>query len=101
KSFPGAFMNSVLTTRNLMDAFLKYGQPRRFVNVSSFSVYSNLTLKRGGLLDETCPLEDEPQQRFDAYGYGKLKQDELVMEYGKQYNLPYVVVRLGSVFGPG
>ena len=101
KSFAGAFMNSVLTTRNLMDAFLKYGQPKRFVNVSSFAVYSNLNLKRGALLDENCPLEDAPQQRFDAYGYGKLKQDQLVMEYGKQRNLPYVIVRPGAVFGPG
>jgi nucleoside-diphosphate-sugar epimerase len=101
KSFAGAFMNSVLTTRNLIDAFLAYGQPTRFVNVSSFAVYSNLKLERGALLDETCPLEDAPQQRFDAYGYAKLKQDELVMEYGKQRNLPYVIVRPGAVFGPG
>ena len=57
KSFAGAFMNSALATRNLMDAFLQYGQPKRFVNVSSFAVYSNLSLKRGALLDETCPLE--------------------------------------------
>src|SRR5688572_22643564 len=73
KSFAGAFMNSALATRNVMDAFLEYGQPKRFVNVSSFAVYSNLTLKRGALLDETCPLEDEPQERFDAYGFGKLQ----------------------------
>jgi nucleoside-diphosphate-sugar epimerase len=101
KSFGGAFMNSVLTTRNLIDAFLKYGSPKRFVNVSSFAVYSNLKLERGALLDESCPLEDSPQERFDAYGYGKLKQDELVMQYGKERNLPYVILRLGSVFGPG
>jgi nucleoside-diphosphate-sugar epimerase len=101
KSFAGAFMNSVLTTRNLMDAFLKYGQPKRFVNVSSFAVYSNLNLRRGALLDENCPLEDAPKERFDPYGYGKLKQDELVMEYGRQFKLPYVIVRPGAVFGPG
>jgi nucleoside-diphosphate-sugar epimerase len=52
KSFAGAFMNSVITTRNLMDAFLKVGRPKRFVNVSSFAVYSNLKLKRGTLVDE-------------------------------------------------
>jgi nucleoside-diphosphate-sugar epimerase len=101
KSFAGAFMNSALATRNLMDAFLECGQPKRFVNVSSFAVYSNLTLKRGALLDETCPLEDGSQERFDAYGFGKLKQDELVKEYGRKHNLPYVIVRPGAVFGPG
>src|SRR6266566_4814947 len=67
KSFAGAFMNSALATRNLMDAFLQFGGPKRFVNISSFAIYSNLGLKRGGLLDETCPLEDAPQKRFDAY----------------------------------
>jgi nucleoside-diphosphate-sugar epimerase len=101
KSFAGAFMNSALATRNLMDAFLRFGQPKRFVNVSSFAVYSNLALKRGALLDETSPLEEAPQQRFDAYGFGKLKQEELVREYAARYGLPYVIVRPGYVFGPG
>src|SRR5438270_7508855 len=101
KSFAGAFMNSALTTRNLMDAFLQFGKPKRFVNVSSFDVYSNLSLKRGALLDETCPLEDAPQERFDAYGFGKLKQEQLVREYGNKHNLRYVILRPGYVFGPG
>ena len=101
KSFAGAFMNSALATRNLMDAFLKAGQPKRFVNVSSFAVYSTLSLKRGDLLDESCSLEDAPQERFDAYGFGKLKQEELVKEYGRRHNLPYVILRPGYVFGPG
>ena len=101
KSFAGAFMNSALATRNLMDAFLQFGEPKRFVNISSFAVYSNLGLRRGALLDENCPLEDAPQKRFDAYGFGKLKQEELVKEYGEKYNLPYVILRPGYVFGPG
>jgi nucleoside-diphosphate-sugar epimerase len=101
KSFAGAFMNSALATRNLMDEFLQFGKPKRFVNVSSFAVYSNQGLKRGALLDENCPLEDAPQERFDAYGFGKLKQEELVKEYGEVHNLPYVILRPGYVFGPG
>lgn len=101
KSFAGAFMNSALTTRNLMDAFLQFGRPKRLVNVSSFAVYSNLRLKRGAVLDESCPLEDSPQERFDAYGFGKLKQEDLVREYGRKYQLPYVILRPGYVFGPG
>jgi len=46
-------------------------------------------------------LEDAPQKRFDAYGFGKLKQEELVREYGEKHGLPYVIVRPGAVFGPG
>jgi nucleoside-diphosphate-sugar epimerase len=77
-------MTSALGTRNLLSAFLKVGNPRRFVNVRSFAVYSNLGLARNGILDETCPLEDTPQERFDAYGFGKLKQEEVVRAYGSR-----------------
>lgn len=101
KSFAGAFMNSALATRNLLEAFQQFGNPHRFVNVSSFAVYSNLGMKRGALLDETCPLEDHPQERYDAYGFGKLKQEEVVREYGEKYGLSYVILRPGAVFGPG
>lgn len=41
KSFPDAFMNSVVSTRNLLDAVLSVGRIRRFLLVSSFTVYSN------------------------------------------------------------
>ena len=60
-----------------------------------------LSLKPGALLDETCPLEDAPQERFDAYSFGKLKQEEIVREYGRNIQLPYVILRPGYVFGPG
>jgi nucleoside-diphosphate-sugar epimerase len=101
KSFAGALKNSALATRNLIEAFLDLGRPKRFVNVSSFAVYSNLKMERGELLDENCPLEDAPQERHDAYGFGKLKQEELVREFGQARGLPYVIVRPGAVFGPG
>src|SRR6266480_1892621 len=35
KSFPDAFMNSVVTTRNLLDAARGHGCLRRFVSISS------------------------------------------------------------------
>ena len=101
KSFAGAFMSSALGTRNLLDALLKNPPLHRFVNVSSFAVYSNRTLARGAVLDETTPLEDAFQERSDAYGYGKLKQEEVVRQYGCTHGLPYVILRPGTVFGPG
>lgn len=101
KSFAGAFMNSALATRNLVEALLADGALARFVNVSSFAVYSNLNMRRGELLDEDAPLEDSPHGRWDAYGYGKLKQEQLVRRYGTERNLPYVILRPGTVFGPG
>jgi nucleoside-diphosphate-sugar epimerase len=94
-------MNSALATRNLLDAVLAQTKLKRFVNVSSFAVYSNLRLRRGSLLDEGSPLEDDPHARHDAYGFGKLKQEELVRHYGRTRGVPYVILRPGTVFGPG
>src|SRR5262245_51515484 len=41
KSFPDAFMNSVVTTRNLLEASVHDQSLKRFVNISSLAVYSN------------------------------------------------------------
>ena len=101
KSFAGAFMTSAVGTRNLVESFLTNASPRRFVNVSSFAVYSNATIPRGAPMDESCPLEDSHQARNDAYGFGKLKQEEVVKQYGSTRGLPYVILRPGTVFGPG
>jgi len=101
KSFPGCFQGSVITTRNLLDALIGHGQLKRFVNVSSFAVYSRLQSKRGVVWDESCPLEDNLEERHDAYVYGKLKQDELVESYHERFGIPYTIVRPGIVFGPG
>ena len=101
KSFPDAFLNSVVTTKNLLEASLKHGCLKRFVNVSSFAVYTNKDKPRGQLLDESCPIEERPELRCDAYCYAKTKQDELVIEYGKNRGIPYVILRPGTVYGPG
>jgi 2-alkyl-3-oxoalkanoate reductase len=101
KSFPDSFMNSVVTTRNLLDATLRHQSLRRFVSISSFAVYSNTRKPNGRLLDESCPVEPRPELRGDAYCFGKVKQDEIVREYGKRFGVPYVIVRPGYVYGPG
>jgi nucleoside-diphosphate-sugar epimerase len=101
KSFPGSFLNTVVTTRNLLDEVTQANVLRRFVNVSSLSVYSNRHLKRHALLDETCALEPSVLEREEPYVYAKLKQDELVLEYASRRNLPYVILRPGAVYGPG
>ena len=100
KSFPDAFMNSVITTRNLLEASLRHQILKRFVNISSFAVYSNCEKRRWRLLDELCPVEARPELRADAYCYAKVKQDEIVTEYGKEFGIPYVIIRPGYVYGP-
>jgi nucleoside-diphosphate-sugar epimerase len=101
KSFSDAFLNSVITTRNLLDGALTHRTLRRFVNVSSFAVYTNENHPRPGILDEDCPIENQPELRYDPYCFAKVKQDELVAHYGLEHGIPYVLVRPGVVYGPG
>lgn len=101
KSFPDAFMNTAVTTRNLLDACVKHGSCRRFVNVSSFAVYDNGHKATGRLLDETCPLEAHPEARGEAYCFAKTKQEQVLASYGDRHGLSVVTLRPGVVYGPG
>jgi nucleoside-diphosphate-sugar epimerase len=101
KSFPGCFLNSVVTTRNLLEAAQGTRCLKRFVNISSISVYSNFDLGRRAVVDETCALEREHVARHDPYAWAKLKQDEIVTEYAIRYGIPYVILRPGAVYGRG
>jgi nucleoside-diphosphate-sugar epimerase len=100
-SFPDAFMNSVVTTRNLLEATLQHKCLKRFVSVSSFAVYTNRNKSRKGVLDESCPIEKHPELRGEAYCYAKVRQDQLILEYQERKRIPCVIVRPGVVYGPG
>jgi nucleoside-diphosphate-sugar epimerase len=101
KSFPDAFRNTVVSTGNLLEAAYQHRILRRFVSVSSFSVYSNRHKPRRGLLDEACPVEAKPALRGDAYSFAKIKQEDIIAEYGTRFQIPYVILRPGVVYGQG
>jgi nucleoside-diphosphate-sugar epimerase len=101
KSFPDAFMNTAVTTRNLLDACVQHGVCRRFVNVSSFAVYDNGHRATGRPLDETCPMEAHPEVRGEAYCFAKTKQEQVVADYRDRYGLSVITIRPGVVYGPG
>jgi nucleoside-diphosphate-sugar epimerase len=101
KTFPGSFMNSVVTTRNLLEAAVQSGGLLRFVNVSSFAVYSNWNVGAGSMLDEGCELESRAVERAEAYAFAKLKQDEQVRQYAEKHGFEHVILRPGAVYGPG
>jgi nucleoside-diphosphate-sugar epimerase len=101
KSYPDAFANSVVTTRNLLEATIEHKCVKRFVNISSFSVYSNRQKAHSNLLDESCPVEESPALRGEAYCFAKVEQDGIVQDYCKRVGIPYTIVRPGQVYGPG
>lgn len=92
-------MNTVVTSRNLLDAAVAAGV-RRIVLVSSFAVYGADRLRRRGLVDENAPLEAHPERR-DPYAYAKLRQERLFHEYQQRYGFELVVLRPGVIYGPG
>lgn len=100
KSFPNAFMNTVIPTRNLLEASRKSNLLKRFLNIGSIAIYSNRNKPRWRLLDESCPIDEHPELRGDAYAFAKLKQCQIVREYGQEYGIPYVIMHPGSVYGP-
>jgi nucleoside-diphosphate-sugar epimerase len=46
-------------------------------------------------------VEDRPELRGDAYCFAKVRQDQIVAEYGRRCGLPYVIMRPGYVYGAG
>lgn len=96
-SFPEQFAGTVVATENLLDN-LDWPALRRFVLISSFSVYD---YSRGrSRMDEQHPLETHPSRR-DAYTWTKMLQEELVGRTCKQHDIPFVSIRPGAIYGPG
>lgn len=96
-SFPEQFAGTVVATENLLNN-LDWEALRRFVLISSFSVYD---YSRGpSRMDEHHPLELDPSRR-DAYTWTKMLQERLVERTCKQHDVPFVSIRPGAIYGPG
>lgn len=67
---------------------------RRLLHVSTWTVYG---MGLRGPVDEEAPL----RPILDAYAVTKAKADERVMGLARERGLPAVVVRPGTMFGPG
>src|SRR5262245_2317677 len=95
----GMFADNVVATRKLI-AVVSRAAVRRFVLVSSMGVYGTAHLCAGDTLDESCPLDGQPQSR-DGYTFSKIAQEKIAWEAHRAGNLGLVVVRPGVLFGPG
>lgn len=86
---------NVFGTKNLLEAILENNSPvKRFVNWSTAGVY--------GLPNpEILPVkEDAPTNPVDLYSKSKLKQEEVVMEFHRKYNIPVTIIRPSPIYGP-
>lgn len=93
------FANTVLTSRNLLEAAVAQ-KVRRIVLISSFSVYEAASLKKGQTLSESTPIESVGVDR-GAYGYAKTRQEHMFNEFQRQYGFEAVTLRPGVIYGPG
>src|SRR6202049_2494515 len=84
------FLNSVVASRNLLDAVADR-KPMRIVLVSSFGVYGVAGLGRGALVREETVLEPHPEWR-DHYSFAKLRQEQLFREYQQRNGFELVVL---------
>jgi nucleoside-diphosphate-sugar epimerase len=101
KSFAETVSNSAVTTRNLCYAVLESPYLQRFVNISSIAVYSNHDIAKRKFIDENNPIDKNCAKRYEAYSYGKYKQETVTAQFASESDLPLVNLRLGTVFGPG
>lgn len=93
------FANSVVATRNLLEAAGAAGV-RRVVQISSFAVYRTETLGRNAVHDESVPLETVGVDK-GPYGYAKVRQEQLLDEYRARFGFETVVLRPGVIYGEG
>jgi len=96
--YPAQVANTVIASENLFKACVDKGI-KRFVLCSSFGVMGASSVPRGGLIDESVPMEHHPEWR-DPYSFAKHMQEQLAWDYHRKNGLPLVVVRPGVIFGP-
>lgn len=94
------FMDSVVASRNLLEAVANELRPIRVVLVSSFGTMGVSELPRGAMVDERTPMEPHPELR-DVYSHSKLRQEQLFWEYREKYGFELVILRPGVIYGPG
>ncbi len=82
---------NVIGTLNLLNALAKSGTPKKFVFISSVSVYG---LKYGENINETTPLLAN-----DPYGNSKIDAENIIIKWCEEQNVICTILRLPLVVG--
>ena len=93
------FLNSVVGTRNLVEAVTR-STVRRFVHVSSIGVYGLHDRHPGQAVAEDTPVDPFPQRR-DNYSFTKIWQERIVSDLAEQTDIATVILRPGPLYGRG
>jgi nucleoside-diphosphate-sugar epimerase len=94
------YLNTVVGTRNLLDAAVAEKKCPRIALVSSFAMFRSSALAAGAAVDESCPTEPDGVAK-GAYGFAKVQQELLFGRYQAAHGFESVVLRPGVIYGPG
>jgi predicted dehydrogenase/nucleoside-diphosphate-sugar epimerase len=90
---------TLLGTRNVIDLSKKF-KIKKLVYISSCSVYGVADYKTDQLVNEDSSLERYPERRGD-YSASKQTAEGFVIEAIKAKDLSVVILRPGTIYGPG
>lgn len=83
--------NNIIGTENLLNGFDKDNLPKKFIFISSVSVYGR---KFGENITEECPLD-----ATDYYGLSKVKCEQIIKDWCTKNNILLTILRLPLVVG--
>jgi nucleoside-diphosphate-sugar epimerase len=86
-------------TRNLIE-LSRRNKPSRIIYISSCSVYDIATLQADAIVSEDASLERHPERR-GIYSATKQQAERLMSEYMESDDVPVVILRPGTIYGPG
>jgi nucleoside-diphosphate-sugar epimerase len=85
------YLSNVLGTLNLLNGLTHKHIPKKFVFISSVSVY--------GLLEGEFVNEEFPLIASDAYGQSKIDAENEIIKWGKNNNVLITILRLPLIVG--
>ncbi|MBL7095037.1 NAD-dependent epimerase/dehydratase family protein [candidate division KSB1 bacterium] len=88
---------NVLSTEKLLNLSEKY-KIKRFVYISSISVYQHSEAKEDMIITEDTPYETD--EFHSLYSWSKMEAEKAVKKYIKETKLPCTIVRPGCIYGP-
>ncbi|MEW6379720.1 MAG: NAD-dependent epimerase/dehydratase family protein [bacterium] len=94
-----AMETTVKGTRNVL-RLAQEEAVRKVIYISSLSVYGYTRLPTCRPIREDDALEADPQNR-GAYTYTKLEAEKIVQQFIRETRLPIVILRPGTIYGPG
>lgn len=86
-------------TRNLLELSGRH-TPAKVVYISSCSVYGIADYLDTKPIPESAPLERFPERR-GTYSASKQEAEQLVTQYQRSGEVPVVILRPGTIYGPG